>query len=349
MTTTATPQGEITRAFTFRSNRHRVSRFLLGAVAALLAALATACGGSAAPVVREDGTRVVRVATLRQPHLFHPDFYERFLPGDVRVEVIPFADSTEVKNAVATGSADFGVTGITSALQGAAQGQPFVVVASAADGGSAIVAREGDDVNDVSDLRGRRIGYVPGSAQDILLRLTLRQNGLDPESDVELVNIGFSDMADALAGGEIEAFSGAETGPSDAVVAGGAKVVTYPYATPVRKLNIVLGTSRALIEDDARLVELMVRTHAQATNFMADNQDEWAMAVSEKYGFGPESVELAIDNIDLRWDIDANYIRQAGVLGEQLEREAQSRGQPDYEEFFDTAFVDRLAGVKRAR
>lgn len=310
---------------------------------ALAAVLITACGGNTAPVASEDGTRTVRVATLRQPHLFHPDFYERFLPEDVRVEVIPFSDSTEIKNAVVTGSADFGVTGITSALQGAAQGQPFVVVASAADGGSAIVAREGADVENVAGLRGKRIGYVPGSAQDILLRLTLRQAGLDPEGDVELVNIGFSDMADALAGGEIDAFSGAETGPSDALVAGRAEVVTYPYDTPMRKINIILGASRTLIEDDPELVETMVRAHAQAADYMADNTEEWAGAVSEKYGFDPESVELAVDNIDLRWRMDEDYVRQARVLGEQLEAEAQLRSQPEYAEFFDLSFVERLA------
>jgi len=316
---------------------------LVPAAIAFLALLLSACGGPSTPVAGEDGTRTVRVATLRQPHLFHPDFYERFLPEDVRVEVIPFSDSTEIKNAVVTGSADFGVTGITSALQGAVQGQPFVVVASAADGGSAVVAREASDVEDVAGLRGKRIGYVPGSAQDILLRLTLRQAGLDPEGDVELVNIGFSDMADALAGGEIDAFSGAEIGPSNALVAGRAEVVTYPYDTPVRKINIVLGTSRALVEDDPQLVETMVQAHAQAADYMANNTEEWADAVSEKYGFDPESVKLAVDNIDLRWRMDEDYVRQARVLGEQLEAEAQLRSQPDYEKFFDLSFVERVA------
>ncbi len=198
----------------------------------------------------------IKVGTLRQPHLFAPAFYPKFLPANVTMETVLFANSTEIKTAVVTGSVDFAVTGITAALEGAAQDEPFRVLASAADGASAIVAKADKNIKTVADLRGKKIGYVAGSAQDILLRLTLRDAGLDASKDVELVKVGFADMANALDRGDIDAFSGAETGPSDALTRGSAVLVVHPYDTKMKKINIVFGTSQSVIDKDPELVRI---------------------------------------------------------------------------------------------
>ncbi len=311
-------------------------RALVAAV--LTAALAAGCGSSFGGS-GSGGT--IKVATLRQPHLYHPAFYERFVPSGTEIEIVPLENSTEIKNAVVTGSADFGVTGITSAIQGAAAGEPFRVLASAADGGSAIVAAEEAGIDGTSDLRGRKIGYVPASAQDILLRLTLRAAGLDPERDVELVKVDFADMANALARGDIDAFSGAETGPSDSLEGGESEIVTYPYDTPMGKINIVLGTSQQMIDQDPKMVRQVVAAHVKATKYMATHKPEWGEAVSTEYGFSPESVERAIGNISLRWQVDRDYVAQAEVLGDEQQKLAQINSEPDYDEFFDTRFLPK--------
>lgn len=331
--------------------KRRVGR-LTSAIAAAFAAIAftsllIGCGGSDGDDTSagDGGSRTVKVATLRQPHLFAPDFYSRFLPADTRVEIITLTNSTEIKNAVVSGSADFGVTGITAAVQGAAQGQPIRALASAADGGSAIVARKDAGITGVADLRGKKIGYVPGSAQDVLLRLTLRKAGLDADKDVQLVKVEFPDMANALQRKDIDAFSGAETGPSDALVKGDAVVVTHPYDTEMGKINIILATSQKIIERDPVLVQTIVETHAKATDHMSANKPEWAAAVVKKYGFPKASLDIAIKNIELRWGIDDAYTRQAAVLGEQLKELKQIRKEPDYTAFFDRTFVDKVQGA----
>lgn len=326
----------------------RPARRLVPAVAASLAAIVLApllagCGSddSTPSAATDGGERTVKVATLRQPHLFVPDFYARFLPAGTKVEVITLANSTEIKSAVVSGSADFGVTGITAALQGAAAGEPFRVLASSADGGSAIVASKKSTVTTVAGLKGKKIGYVPGSAQDILLRLTLRAAGMNADDDVELVKVEFPDMANALARGDIDAFSGAETGPSDALVKG-AVLVTHPYDTEMAKINIVMGTSQDMIDSDPALVQTMVDAHAKAIDYMAANKAEWAKAVIDKYGFPKASLDKAIANIELRWTVDDAYEQQAKILGQQLKELKQIRKDPDYEAFFDRTFVDKV-------
>src|SRR5689334_6591689 len=155
---------------------------LLGMTSAGLAAagLAGCATGSRASAV--DGRRTLRVGMLRiSPHLMAPRFYSRFLPPELAVETLAFNNSTEIKTAVVTGSVDFAVTGVTAALQGASRGEPFVVLAAAADGASAIVARDDHAIDSPEQLAGKRIGYVPGSAQDVLLRLSLRARGMSAD------------------------------------------------------------------------------------------------------------------------------------------------------------------------
>lgn len=322
---------------------------VLLAALALIAGCARGGGGDreyleaeAEQVVLAGEQRTVKIGVLRQPHLSHALFYDAYVPENVSLEVIPFANSTEIKNAIVSGDIAFGVTGITAALQGAANGEPVVVVAGAADGGSAIIVGEDSGIESVDGLRGKRIGYVPGSAQDILLRLTLREAGLDPLSDVELTNVQFADMAPALVRGDIDAFSGAETGPSEAIVAGSGRVLVHPYETPMGKINISLVTNQSLIDSDPELVQAMVAVHAKATDYMLANTDLWAQAVASEYGFSEEALAIAVENIELRWDIDQTYADQAAVLGAEQFALGQITTEPDYSAFVDLTFVNAI-------
>ena len=323
---------------------------LLGLSGAALAG-AAALGGLASCSERSrtsagDGRRTVRVGMLRiSPHLMAPRFYARFLPPGLAVETLAFNNSTEIKTAVVTGSVDFAVTGVTAALQGAARGEPFVVLAAAADGASAIVALEergGARIERVEQLAGKRVGYVPGSAQDVLLRLSLRARGLDPDKDVRLVKVGFGDMPNALERGDIDAFSGAETGPSVSLLRGRSHVVLHPYDTPMGKINIVFGTSQALLEREPDLCRALVETHARATEFLIHNPEEWARATTKAWGAKLDAVELAIGNIALRWKLGGAYVAQARVLGEQLELLRQIKRQPEYSTFIAERFALEL-------
>jgi NitT/TauT family transport system substrate-binding protein len=278
------------------------------------------------------------------PHLMAPRFYARFLPPDLAVETLAFNNSTEIKTAVVTGSVDFAVTGITAALQGASRGEPFRVLAAAADGASAIVAHHAAGVEKVEELAGKRIGYVPGSAQDILLRLSLKKRGLSVEKDVRLVKVGFGDMPNALERGDIDAFSGAETGPSVALLRGRSRIVQKPYDTPMGKINIVFGTSQALLDRDPELCRALVKTHALATDHLRQNPTEWARATTKAWGAKLAAVELAVKNIELRWQLDPAYVEQARVLGGELERLRQIKRQPSYEQFIATDFTRELVG-----
>lgn len=320
--------------------KHSSSLVALATTMLAVTALSACSSGSAAD---SDGSTVVTVGTLKgQPHLYAPYFYEENAPEGVNFEVVTFDSSPDIKNAVVSGSIDFGVAGVPSAISGASAGQDVVVVAAAADGGSGIIGTPG--LEGVESLEGLKVGYPKGSSQEILLRMTLEAAGMDADTDLELVNLPFSDMASALEAGRIDAFSSAELGPSTALQ-GDAVSVVSPYETPVGKVNIGLYTTGATIAEDPELVQDVVDTHIAATEHMVADPEDWAAGVVETFGIDQAVVETAITNIWPRWEIDTAYTDNVGALVEQMFALKQIESEPDVATLVDTTFVDAHAAA----
>jgi len=314
------------------------SRVLIGAVAAL-ALLATACAGGSTGDSEGDNevaTTVIKVGTLKgQPHLFHPFFYEDFLPDGYEVEVVLLDSSPDIKNATVSGSVDFGVTGIPAALSGVVAGEDVRVIASAADGGTGIVGIP--EIKSVADLAGRKVGFPQGASQEILLRLTLEAHGLSID-DLDLVNLPFSDMAGALASGQIDAFSSAEIGPSIAKQAGAVSIVD-PYQTPVGKVNIGLISSQGFIDANPEIVQVLLEAHIATVEHMLANPDDWADRVVAEFGVDPEVVATAITNIWPRYTLEAAYINQTIALATEMNALGYLASVPTAEDVFVTSFI----------
>ncbi|WP_334683898.1 ABC transporter substrate-binding protein [Arthrobacter sp. CAN_A214] len=263
--------------------------------------------------------------------------YQDFVPEGTTIEVVPMTDSTAIKNAVVNGDVEFGVLGVPSVLAGISQNEDIKIIASAADGGTGIVGSEG--IEGVEGLAGKKVGYVPGSSQEILLRQTLAQAGMDADTDIELVNIGFADMPDALERGDIDAFSSAEVGPSIAILNGAHSIVS-PYETPIGKVNISLATTSALIESDPELVQRIVDTHVQATSHLLEDKEAWASGVQSNFSFDDDVLAQALDNIWLRTEIGEDYTRQVTELGGQMLDLGTLEVEPDANNIFDTTFIE---------
>ncbi|WP_231569507.1 ABC transporter substrate-binding protein [Prescottella defluvii] len=319
----------------------------LAVIAFVLAILSTsACSSidstfAARPAGGGDSTQVVKVGTLRgQPHLFHPFFYERFAPAGTAVDVVVFDSSPDIKNALVSGAIDFGVAGVPAFLAGSAAGQDIRLIASAADGGTGIVAAPG--IDSVDELRGQKVGFPLGSSQEILLRLTLARQGLDPARDVQLVNLPFSDMANALATGQISAFASAELGPATAIEAGAHSLIS-PYDTPVGRVNIGLATTQRTIDTQPGLVQSMVDVHLQTAAFMDGDRDAWHRGVVDEFGLDPDVAATAIANIWPRADLSADYRSQVGALTRQMVALGQIPVEPDLAAFVDDSFLTASA------
>jgi NitT/TauT family transport system substrate-binding protein len=221
-----------------------------------LAATAAALSTTANSAFAED--RVIKVGTLKLIHGITPYFYEKFLAPGFKVEVIPFESPTDGKNAVATGTVDFGIYGLAAATLGGANGEPVVVIAAACNRGMAVVAAKDSAINSIKDLKDKKVAIWPGSTQEVVILDRLTAEGMTIK-DVQPIRISFSDMAPALARGDIDAYVGAEPGPGISLANGVGKIVEYPYSTPTGSLNMVLTTRREMIEKDPELIRTLLK------------------------------------------------------------------------------------------
>ncbi len=136
----------------------------------------------------------LRIGTWKTAQTIQPFFYQLFLPSDDTAYIFPFTNPADQKTALLAGSLDMTGTTLAHAIQSAVMGQPVVVVAALCNKCSALVVRKDGRVEKIADLKGRKIGYVPGTMHEILLREALQQSGLAPATDVTLVRIDFFDM-----------------------------------------------------------------------------------------------------------------------------------------------------------
>lgn len=315
--------------------KHPLRQLLSALVTALLLVTAlTAC------ISTPDGggdTAAIKIGTLRgQPHLYAPYFMQQFAPADTTYDIVLFENSPDIKNALASGAIDFGVLGAPSMLAGSAAGQNVRIIASAADGGSGFVGKP--EITSPDDLRGKKIGFPQGSSQEIALKLTLRAHGIDPATDVQLVNLAYSDMANAYTSGQIDAFLSAETAPS-IVKQSGAHPIVSPYETVIGPVNIVFGTNAAVIDRDRALVQQTVDNFVQAIEYMLNDHTAWIDGLVSTFGLDRTVTETAAANVWLRWDLDDAYRQRLDALAEQMLAFDQLGAAPDLSTLVDPSFL----------
>jgi NitT/TauT family transport system substrate-binding protein len=272
--------------------------------------------------------KVLRVGTLKLIHGITPYFYEKFAPPGYTVEVIPFESPTDGKNAVLTGTVDTCIHGIAAFLLGAAAGEPIVVVAAATNRGMAIIADAKSDIKTVKDLKGKRVAIFPGSTQEVVVLERLKAEGLSIK-DVQPIRLSFSDMPQALARGDIDAYVGAEPGPSISLANGTGRLVEYPYSTPIGSLNMILSASEKLIKDDPARLKLIIEMHKKATDYAMAHPEEMIEVAMQKLGQQRASIEKAVPNVELTWKIDDTFIERAKAYSGLMVEKKQVRQAPD--------------------
>ncbi len=301
-------------------------------------------GTLAAPVILRHAraSTVVRMGALKLIHSITPYFYDRFTPQGTTIEITAFEAPADCKDAVVSGTIDFGTFGIAAAILAATQHQPLIVIGSACNKGMAIVAGKNSGIDKLADLKGKRVAIWPGTTQEVFVLERLRMEGMSIR-DITPVRVSFSEMNAALARGDVDAYVGAEPAPSVSVTTGVGKIVEYPYSTPMGSLNMILATSRDTVEKRPELAKLMVSLQRQASGYATSHPDAMVAMTTAKLGMGKAAVEQAVPNVELNWQMTPEMIAQSKTYADQMLALRQIRSLPDFSTFFDTKFSDEVA------
>lgn len=131
-----------------------------------------------------------------------------FAANDLEVEIVEPADPSMPPKLIAAGQADLAVDYQPQLQVQVAEGLPLVRVGTLISTPlNSLVVLESSNIQQLSDLKGKKIGYSVSGFEDALLKAMLNSVQLSL-SDVELVNVNWS-LSPALFSGQVDAVIGA--------------------------------------------------------------------------------------------------------------------------------------------
>ena len=186
----------------------------------MLTVLLTGCSSGGQGQKKEEpkagaktGNRVVRLA-IQPSAAFVPlviarekGWIDEAMKGiGVGVKWTDFESGPPMNESFAAGQQDIGVIGDVPSVAAVAAGQKNVFIA-AADGGPSYAMLVADDshIQNVADLKGKKIGLTIGSTAQNLAGKLLAKAGLDIKKDVEIINISTGDAQTVLLNHNVDA------------------------------------------------------------------------------------------------------------------------------------------------
>ena len=306
---------------------------VVGWFAAGIAALALAGQAHA-----QASPQTVRMAVVKATVLAPALLVQKHLPPGWKTEITYFTSPGDMTNALLSDSIDLAYIGITIAVVARSKDQPIVVVANQAGKGTAIVARAESSIKSIADLKGKKVGNLPNSIHDILLREELRKANLKLD-EVNLIRLVPADMPGALQRGDIDAFSGNEPNSTQTVMAGYGRVVMFPYDNPVGTINVGVLTSERHVKNKAEMLRAWAQAHARATDELAKNPEQWADLVTKEWGYERSATRRSMSNIELKWQLDEQFMSQLAAFTDRLKGLGVIQAVPDVNKLVVPDFI----------
>ncbi len=197
-----------------------------------------------------------------------------FAEAGLDITLIPPADPSAPPRIVAAGEADIAISYQPNLYLQVAENLPLVRIGTlVATPLNALVVLEDGPIDEISDLKGKTVGFSVGGFEDALLKRMLAGAGLTLD-DVTLVNVNFA-LSPALITGKVDAVIGAfrnfEMTQLDIEGHPGRAFFPEEHGVPVYDELIYLARSDALDGNDR--IPRFLDAVEKATLFMTNHPD----------------------------------------------------------------------------
>jgi NitT/TauT family transport system substrate-binding protein len=228
------------------------------------------------------------------------------------------------------------------------KGVPIKTVFLGHRNGSVLTAKNSPELNQIEDLKGKTVA-IPSrfSTHNILIHKVLTERGINPASDVKLLDMSPPEMVNALSTGKIDAFIVAEPFGGQAEMQKVGKVLTLSKDIWHDHICCALNIQEELIQKQPEIVGELVAGLAKSAKFIEANKQE-AAKLSVKYlGQKPEVIEHVLNNpadritfsnlVPKLADFSAtqDFMLQFGITKEKL----------DLAQYIDDRFAKKAFGV----
>lgn len=285
--------------------------------------------------------QVIKVAVLKIASNAQFLHYARLAPAGYKFQTIYVNTPGDAKDAVISGSADFGLAGVAAAILGNANGEPVIIVSGLVGGSMAVIAKTDSPIKTVADLKGRKVGIQPGSTQELVITERLKQLGMTIK-DLQPIRVGLGEMHAALARGDIDAYVGTEPGSTLSIMENVGRLIEYPYGTPTGDVLTVVMANSNFVKANPKATQDFVLTHARATEYLKANPDVWTEDASKTFGVKPDLFKLALKNFNAEWRMDPEFVKKVAAFAKAMLENKLIRA-PVTEGLLVTTYTDTLA------
>lgn len=264
------------------------------------------------------------------------------------LEPVKFSGWAELAEALKGGAIQgaFALTPIGMSLK--QKGVPIKAVFLGHRNGSVLTAKNSADLNKVEELRGKTIA-IPSrfSTHNILIHKLLTEKGINPNSDVKLLDMSPPEMVNALSTGKVDAFIVAEPFGGQAELQKVGKVLVLSKDIWHDHICCVLNLHEEVIQKQPEAVEELVGSLAKAANFIEQNPQEAAKLSLKYLGQKQEVIEHVLTNPKGRitfanlvpelkdFSATQDYLVQFGITKDKI----------DLVQYIDDRFAKKAFGV----
>lgn len=232
------------------------------------------------------------------------------LSPQVKIDAINFNSGNDVLTALVSKSIDVAQVTYLHYVTALDRGFDVVAIAGQVNGGSEILLPANspiaaDDwtafkaavVKAKAEGKPLRIGASRGNAQDIHMRGELMKFGIDPNRDIQFVNIpNPSDHLAALQRNEIDAVATVEPFASQIRLSGAGKHFNFPYDQAAGNLTNLIVTRSDVIKERPEAVKAAVAAVVAMVEKLKSDPQVWVDAINKYTGLDRTVATEALKN-----------------------------------------------------
>ena len=289
---------------------------------------------------------VVKIAI--QPYPLYAPIYvakelgyleENLKDTNIKVKWQSFKSGTLVNESFAAGESDIGVLGDVPAIIAKGSGQDIEIISNVAYGEKAlaILISKESSIDNISQLKGKKIAYVKGSYAHHLLSIVLEKEGLTFK-DIESVNLDAADIQGAINNGQVDAGVLWEPYITLGEKSGLEKVLVD--GTNIKRSNLVSIAKKEYAENNEEVVEAFIKAYRQGCEYLNENPEEAAKIISKELNISEDDLIDIFKNLNYTEDINDDDINALRGVEEFLEGENLISNKVDVDKLINTKYLE---------
>lgn len=213
-----------------------------------------------------------------------------------------------VSEAFAADEIDLGVMGDFPAFIGKGNGIDYKIIgiASTAPKALALVVKKESDINNISDLKGKKIATTKAAYGQKLLTLLINNAGMQMD-DIDFISMSMEDLSPALLNGDIDAGVIWDPLLTKLYTAGDIKIIAD--GTDVYDAYSVLISKDNIINNDFGAVQALIEAKKKGIEYMKTHPDESENLLLDEFKLPKNELDIMLKKFNYTPDITEKFIQ----------------------------------------